>query len=103
MKSDEFTNLLGRVAAGETLSAEDMTAAMGEIMSGRCDEGQIGLFLTALAAIVVPAFLRPEDQIDLWQPRFVAGVVAALVAWRTRNIALTLVLGIGIVMLIDAL
>lgn len=57
----------------------------------------------ALAAIVVPAFLRPEDQIDLWQPRFVAGVVAALIAWRTRNIALTLVLGIGVVMLIDAL
>ena len=56
----------------------------------------------ALASIVVPALLRPETQIDLWQPRFVAGVVAALVAWRTRNIALTLVVGIGIVMLIDA-
>ena len=57
----------------------------------------------ALASIVVPALLRPETQIDLWQPRFLAGVVAALVAWKTRNIALTLVVGIGIVMLIDAL
>lgn len=57
----------------------------------------------ALASIVLPALLRPETQIDLWQPRFVAGVAAALVAWRTRNIALTLVVGIGIVMLIDAL
>jgi branched-subunit amino acid transport protein len=57
----------------------------------------------ALASIVVPALLRPETQIDLWQPRFVAGVAAAAVAWRTRNIALTLVVGIGIVMLIDAL
>jgi branched-subunit amino acid transport protein len=57
----------------------------------------------ALASIVVPALLRPETQIDLWQPRFVAGVVAAVVAWRTRNIALTLVVGIGLVMLIDAL
>jgi branched-subunit amino acid transport protein len=56
----------------------------------------------ALASIVVPALLRPETQIDLWQPRFVAGVMAALVAWKTRNIALTLVVGIGIVMLIDA-
>lgn len=57
----------------------------------------------ALAAIVVPALLRPEGQLDLGQPRFLAGVVAALVAWKTRNIALTLAVGIGIVMLIDAL
>jgi len=57
----------------------------------------------ALAAIVIPALLRPEDTLDLWQPRFLAGVVAALVAWRTRNIALTLVVGIGLVMLIEAL
>ncbi|MEQ1788567.1 MAG: AzlD domain-containing protein [Acidimicrobiales bacterium] len=57
----------------------------------------------ALAAIVVPAFLRPEGHLDLWQPRFLAGVIAALVAWRTKNIALTLVVGIGIVMLVDAI
>lgn len=57
----------------------------------------------ALAAIVLPALLRPEGTIDLLQPRFVAGVLAALVAWRTRNVALTLAVGIGLVMLIDAL
>jgi branched-subunit amino acid transport protein len=57
----------------------------------------------ALAAIVVPALVRPEGHVDLWQPRFLAGVVAALVAWKTRNTALTLVVGIGLVMLIDAL
>lgn len=57
----------------------------------------------ALAAIVVPALLAPEGEVDLWQPRFVAGLVAAIVAWRTKNIALTLVVGLGIVMVIDAL
>ncbi|MET0728848.1 MAG: AzlD domain-containing protein [Acidimicrobiales bacterium] len=57
----------------------------------------------ALASLVVPALLRPEGQIDLSQPRLLAGVVAALVAWRTRNIALTLAVGMGIVMAIDAL
>lgn len=56
----------------------------------------------ALASIVVPALLRPEGQLDVWQPRFVAGIAAAVVAWKTRNIALTLVVGIGLVMLIDA-
>lgn len=57
----------------------------------------------ALAAIVVPALLRPEGELDLWQPRFLAGLVAALVAWKTRNIALTLAVGLGIVMVIEAL
>ena len=57
----------------------------------------------ALASIVVPALLRPAGQIDLLQPRLLAGVVAALVAWRTRNIALTLVVGMAIVMIINAL
>ena len=57
----------------------------------------------ALASIVLPALLRPEGSVDVMQPRFLAGAVAAVVAWRTRNIALTLVVGMGIVMLIDAL
>jgi branched-subunit amino acid transport protein len=48
----------------------------------------------ALAAIVVPALLRPEGHFDLVQPRLAAGVVAAVVAWRTRNTALTLVVGL---------
>lgn len=49
----------------------------------------------ALAALVVPAFVRPGDAIDLLQPQLPAGVLAGLVAWRTRNAALTLVVGIG--------
>lgn len=57
----------------------------------------------ALAAIVVPALLRPAGALDLWQPRLLAGVIAAGVAWRTRNIALTLVVGLGILMLVTAL
>jgi branched-subunit amino acid transport protein len=57
----------------------------------------------ALASIVVPALLRPEGTVDVLQPRLIAGVAAALVAWKTRNTALTLVVGMGLVMLIDAL
>jgi branched-subunit amino acid transport protein len=57
----------------------------------------------ALASIVLPALLRPEGELDLAQPRLLAGIVAALVAWRTRNVALTLGVGIGLVMLLDAL
>lgn len=57
----------------------------------------------ALASIVVPALLRPEGHLDLWQPRLLAGIVAGLVAWRTKNIALTLVVGLGVVMVLEAL
>lgn len=48
--SDTFTTLLGRLAAGEDLTAGEMTAAMGAIMSGDRPKGEIGLFLTSLAA-----------------------------------------------------
>ncbi|MGH9085582.1 MAG: AzlD domain-containing protein [Acidimicrobiales bacterium] len=57
----------------------------------------------ALASIVLPALLRPEGSLDVTQPRLVAGVAAALVAWRTRNVALTLVVGMAVVMAIEAL
>ena len=49
----------------------------------------------ALAALVVPAFLRPEGELDLWQPELAAGLLAALVCWRTKSIAATL--GVGMV------
>lgn len=56
----------------------------------------------ALASIVAPALLRPEGHVDLLQGRLLAGVVAGIVAWRTRNIALTLVIGMGLLLVIDA-
>ena len=47
----------------------------------------------ALASIVAPALLRPEGHIDFASPELAAGLAAALVAWRTRSTALTLVVG----------
>jgi branched-subunit amino acid transport protein len=47
----------------------------------------------ALAAIVAPALLRPHGHLDVWQPELAAGVTAALAFWRTRSTALTLVVG----------
>ncbi len=40
--------LLGRLAAGEDLSREQMAWAVEQIMAGRCTEGEIGLLLTGL-------------------------------------------------------
>ena len=56
----------------------------------------------ALASIVVPALVRPEGTFDLFQPRLLAGLIAAAVAWRTRNVAATLVVGMGVLLLVEA-
>ena len=50
----------------------------------------------ALAAIIAPALLRPEGRFDLFQPTLLAGLVAAGVAWKTRNVGVTVVVGIGL-------
>ena len=50
----------------------------------------------ALAAIIAPALLRPDGHLDLFQPTLLAGLVAAGVAWKTRNVGLTVVVGIGL-------
>ncbi len=56
----------------------------------------------ALASIVVPALVRPEADIDLTHPRFVAGLVAAAVAWRTNNVMVTLLVGMGLLVLLQS-
>lgn len=48
-----------------------------------------------LAALVAPAVLRPDGPLLLWHPRPLAGLLAALVAWRTRSVVVTLLVGGG--------
>ena len=57
----------------------------------------------ALASIVVPALLRPGGELGLVQPRLAAGLLAALVAWRTSNVALTLAVGLFALVALQAL
>lgn len=56
----------------------------------------------ALASLVVPALVRPDGQVSLLQPRLAAGALAAMVAWRTRNVALTLAVGLATLLLAEA-
>ena len=57
----------------------------------------------ALASLVVPALLRPAGHLDVTQARLYAGLAAALVAWRTRSTALTLLAGMGVLLGLRAL
>lgn len=49
----------------------------------------------ALTAILVPEVVMPAGALDLTpgNPRLLAAVVAALVAWRTRNTLLSIAVG----------
>ncbi|GHO61991.1 membrane protein [Ktedonobacter sp. SOSP1-52] len=51
--------------------------------------------IAVLTAIIVPQLLLPGGAVDLslHNPRWLAGLLAALIAWRTRNVFLTIVIG----------
>ncbi len=57
-----------------------------------------------LAALVLPAIVRPEGQVDfgLDNLRLFAGLAAGLVAWRTRNVVLTTAVGLGLLWILQA-
>jgi branched-subunit amino acid transport protein len=48
-----------------------------------------------LSAIILPELLRPDDRLDLSlsNARLLAGLLAAVIAWRTRNVIVTIVVG----------
>ena len=58
-----------------------------------------------LSAIIFPELFRPQGALDLsWgNARLLAGLVAALVAWRTRNVLWTIAAGMGVLWLLTAL
>jgi len=58
-----------------------------------------------LSAIIVPELLVRSDQIDvsLTNFRLLAGLVAVLVAWRTKNTLLTILAGMLALLLLEFL
>ncbi|NNC92941.1 MAG: AzlD domain-containing protein [Acidimicrobiia bacterium] len=59
-----------------------------------------------LSALVVPAVVLAEGSVDLTplgNPRFLAAVAAGLVAWRLKNVAGVVVVGMGLLWVLQAL
>ncbi len=56
-----------------------------------------------LSAIILPEMVRPGGQLNLSpaNPRLLAGLIAGLVAWRTKNILLTIAVGMGALWLLQ--
>jgi branched-subunit amino acid transport protein len=59
----------------------------------------------ALSAIIFPEFLMHSGSLDLSpaNARLVAGLIAAIVAWRTKNTMLTLAVGMIALWILQAL
>ena len=59
----------------------------------------------ALAALVFPALTHPSGHLDLTLQNFrlLAGLGGALVAWRTRNVLLTILVGMALLWTLEAL
>jgi len=57
--------------------------------------------VAVLTAIIVPELVLRDGawQISLDNAYLVAGVVAALISWRTKNLLLTIVIGMGVFLL----
>ena len=59
--------------------------------------------IAVLTAIVVPELVQPNDVLDLrpYNPRLLAGLVATLVAWKTKNVILTIAAGMAVFWLLQ--
>jgi len=59
----------------------------------------------ALAALVVPDMVGHNGALvlSLANPRLIAGLVAVVIAWRTRRVALTLIVGMAVFWTLTAL
>ena len=60
---------------------------------------------TVLLSLIMPAILRNQGTLDLslYNPRFYAGLVAGLVAYKTRSVLLTFIVGMGLLYLMQTL
>jgi branched-subunit amino acid transport protein len=61
--------------------------------------------VAVLSAIILPELTDPNGTLFLsWRnPQLLAGAVAILVAWRTKNVILTIVAGMAALMVFQAL
>ena len=61
--------------------------------------------VAVLTAIIIPELVLPNGTLDVQpgNPRLLAGLVAALVAWKTRNVIWTIVAGMAVLWMLQLL
>ena len=81
-------------------------ALLARVEPSRLLREALGLVPAAvLAALVFPAFFRSGGNIDvsLANEHLLAGALAAVVAWRTRSVLLTIALGMAALVVLRAM
>lgn len=60
--------------------------------------------IAVLSALIAPALFFPAGSLDisLSNARFIAGLIAILVAWRTKNVLLTIATGMVCLLVLQA-
>jgi branched-subunit amino acid transport protein len=58
---------------------------------------------SVLTAILVPELLIRDNQLMVANPRLLAGFLAAVVAWRSKNVVLTIGVGMIVLLFLQAL
>nr|HET6905257.1 AzlD domain-containing protein [Ktedonobacteraceae bacterium] len=60
--------------------------------------------VAVLSALIAPALFLPGDvlNLSLGNIRLIAGIVAILVAWRTKNVLLTILIGMACLLILQA-
>jgi branched-subunit amino acid transport protein len=56
-----------------------------------------------LSALVAAGLFRPDGDLDFLSARLAAGIVAIIVAWRTRSVVATLIVGMVTLWILEAL
>lgn len=61
--------------------------------------------VAVLSALIAPALFLPGGSLNLslGNIRLIAGIVAIFVAWRTKNVLLTIVIGMACLLILQAL
>lgn len=88
---------IGIAAIGTWLLRLSFIALLGRVSAIPALVSRILRLIPAavLAALVAPALTYSGDSLDLSSGRFVAGVLAALVAWRTKHVLATIGVGMS--------
>jgi branched-subunit amino acid transport protein len=72
-------------------------------MPYRLEQGLRYVPPAVLSAIIFPELLLPGGELNLSpsNPRLLAGILAALIAWRTKNVLLTIVVGMVVLLVLQ--
>jgi branched-subunit amino acid transport protein len=96
--------LIGVIGLGTWLIRVSFMALLGRVEQVPPMLGRILRFIPAavLAALVLPALTHSTGELDLATDRFIAGAIAAVVAWRTKSVLATIGVGMASLWVLQA-